>query len=107
MSDAVSVAAEDVRAVIGGLAIAAGMLGATAAVLPAFAAAIEAGGRMAAATVMPMPDDPVTGIREAAIWRHELMAAHEEAGFSREESFARTLAVVQAIATGAALKGAR
>lgn len=105
MTETVTVAADDVRAVIAGLAIAGGMLGASGPLIPNFTSALEAAGRMASASVTSMPEDPVNAPEEGAIALHEMMLTFERAGFEHSEAFALVMAQVQAAATGRALRG--
>lgn len=102
----VTVSPDDIRAVTSVLGIAATAFGASLGHIPGFGAALEACGRLAtAAENQAMPADPVGGIDQAAIGHHEAMLAYERAGFTREESFAITLSLVQANASAIALRG--
>ena len=105
MSDTMTVAADDIRAVLAGLASLGGMLGTLAPAVPGYADAMAAAARIADASSAPMPEDPVGGIDEMAIHHHELAAAYERAGFTHEEAFAVMMAYVQAGATAFALRG--
>ena len=105
MSDTMTVAADDVRAVLAGLIAVGGMLGALAASVPGYSEAMAAGARIAVAPAQQMPEDPVGGPDQAAIANHELMLAYERNGFTHEEAFAVMMAYVQAGATAFALRG--
>lgn len=54
-----------------------------------------------------LPPDPVSGLDQAAIALHEMMASFERGGFSHEEAFGLTVIQWQATATGNALRGPR
>ena len=105
MNETMTVAADDLRAVAAAMTELTGNFGWMAAMVPGFGDALAALARMTSVPAAPMPEDPVGGIDEMAIRHHEMAAAYERAGFSREEAMAFTVTIVQATVTASALRG--
>ena len=104
----VTVCADDVSTVCVVYDVISKAFGSVLGQVPGFGAALEACGRMMAATAAAeggMPPDPVAGPAEGAILHFDLVRHYQEAGFSREEAFAIVMVQVQAHATASALRG--
>jgi hypothetical protein len=88
MTDAVTVSADDIRAVAAVFTLAVACCGPAAASVPGFEAATQACERMTAAiSQAQMPEDPVSGTGVLAITLHEAMTGFEAAGFDHHEAF--------------------